>query len=70
MEDLRPASEMFPGGKVPALFARSRSLKEKPRRPSDRLPAGHRAVMIAACRAVEHAWEIARTARVTSSTAL
>ncbi len=58
MEDLRPAGEMFAGGRIPDLFAGSRALERKHRIRSGWLPEGRRAAVIAACLAVEHSWEI------------
>jgi hypothetical protein len=57
-EDPRPPEEMFAGGRVPAIFAGSRGLADKPRLRSGWLPVGRRAVVVAACRELEQAAEV------------
>lgn len=55
--DPRPASELFGGAGVPALFAHGRGAAA-PRLRSGWLPEGRRAVTVAACRQAEKSWEM------------
>lgn len=56
-QDLRSADEMF-AGEVPVFFARGRGRASGPRIRSAWLPAGRRAVTVAACRADQKSYEM------------